>query len=85
MHLSSYLYLLCINISIIIYFVYFYLSDIPQWVIVHVLYIYTVYVTLDHKTSHKGQFYEMYKDFIIFIIAILSSDTSDDILWKLNE
>ncbi len=47
--------------------------------------MYTVYVTLDHKTSHKGQFYEMYKDFIIFIIAILSSDTSDDILWKLNE
>ncbi len=46
--------------------------------------MYTVYVTLDHKTSHKGQFYEMYKDFFNFFIEILSSDTSDDIIWKLN-
>ncbi len=28
--------------------------------------MYTVYVTLDHKTNHKGQFYEMYKDFLYF-------------------
>ncbi len=47
--------------------------------------MYTVYVTLDHKTSHKGKSYEMYKDFLHFLIEILSSDTSDDILWKLNE
>ncbi len=45
--------------------------------------MYTVYVTLDHKTSHKGQFYEMYKDFCYFFIDILSSDTSE-IMSKLS-
>ncbi len=37
------------------------------------LYIYTivyviVYVTLDHKTSHKGQFYEINKVFLYYLL-----------------